>query len=109
MPKLLSRMYTSHRDFANQSRRDQRANIIVAPPDQPRSELVRHRAAADDHADPDDERERTANARAKRRAAARIPLRHSRIEDRVIEHGIDTQQQEEYQLRAKEPIGVRLS
>src|SRR4029078_12563320 len=101
MPKLLSRMYTSHRDFANQSRRDQRANIIVAPPDQPRSELVRHRAAADDHADPadsvrkraaaddhadpDDERERTANARAKRRAAARIPLRHSRIEDRVIE------------------------
>src|SRR3954469_20554810 len=70
------------------------------------SELVSHRPAADDHGDPDDQRQSGTDLRACRRSTHGFPLRHLRIEPELIDGSIDPQHQEQDQLRPEERIPI---
>src|SRR5580698_8984375 len=99
MPYLLSRMRTIGAQFETDSRRGRR-DI---------SELISHGAAANNGADPEGKRKRGAELRAWRGAAGRIPVCHFRIQQFLIQGGIDSRQQKEDQLRPEERIPVSLS
>src|SRR5579863_1306301 len=72
-------------------------------------ELVSHGASANNDADPEEQREASAEFRARRRFAGRIPLCHFWIEELLINRGVDSQQQKGEQLGAKEHIPVSLA
>src|SRR5262245_2573774 len=91
--------------FEHQSRNDLMAVMNAL---RTTSQLIRHRPAADDHADPHDERQPAAEPRAEWRSSTGFPRGHLRIEDDLKHGGVDRQQHEKYQLRTEEDVCIRL-
>ena len=69
-------------------------------------ELVSHSTATNNHTDPKDQRQTTAESGCQRYPAGQIPLRRPLIENRLTHCSIDTQHQQKDHLRAEERIRI---